>query len=123
MSGFDFPIPMVTGFLGGTGTLALSDSGQVVAWIRNPETQAVLERVVRPGSNTVKILSLDEAEDPWTAIRERRNSLLDASDSTQAADRPMAAADLDAWRVYRTALRDIPAQADPASVVWPTPPE
>ena len=54
-------------------------------------------------------------------VRQQRNSLLAASDWTQANDIPQATKD--AWAVYRQALRDVPQQAGfPTNVVWPTKP-
>ena len=54
-------------------------------------------------------------------IRQQRNSLLTASDWTQAADVPQATKDL--WATYRQALRDIPQQAGfPTNVTWPQKP-
>ena len=56
-------------------------------------------------------------------LRRKRDSLLRASDWTQAADAPLTSAVLDAWRAYRRALRDLPATtADPRNPQWPLPP-
>lgn len=56
-------------------------------------------------------------------LRRKRDSLLRASDWTQAADAPLTSAVLDAWRAYRRALRDLPEQApDPRNPKWPLPP-
>lgn len=53
-----------------------------------------------------------------TQVRARRDELLEASDSMALADRIT-----DAWRTYRQALRDVPAQSGfPTSVTWPTEP-
>ncbi len=52
------------------------------------------------------------------AKRLERDSLLAASDVHALADKIT-----DEWRVYRQALRDVPAQAGfPANVTWPTEP-
>jgi len=60
---------------------------------------------------------LDQA---WKHIRYERNRLLTASDWTVLADSPTPTA---AWKVYRQALRDLPANTtDPFNPVWPTPP-
>lgn len=54
-------------------------------------------------------------------LREQRNARLAASDWTQAPDAPTA--DVAAWKVYRQALRDLPAQwTYPNAVLWPTAP-
>ena len=68
------------------------------------------------------------AEYQWREIRLRRDALLTQSDWTQNAD---VSVDVDAWRTYRQALRDMPQNvSDPASVYgdsdhadWPTKPE
>ena len=49
--------------------------------------------------------------------RVKRNALLSASDSMALADRIT-----DGWRVYRQALRDLPAQSRFPDVTWPTEP-
>jgi hypothetical protein len=35
----------------------------------------------------------------------------------------MTAAKKDEWRAYRQALLDVPQQADPFDIVWPTKPQ
>ena len=51
-------------------------------------------------------------------VRARRNALLSESDHMALADRIT-----DAWRTYRQALRDIPAQSGfPTNVNWPVEP-
>lgn len=62
-------------------------------------------------------------EEQWTIVRARRDGLLAASDWTQAADAPLSGLAVEAWRLYRRALRDIPESfADPSSIVWPETP-
>jgi len=51
------------------------------------------------------------------AIREERNKLLSASDHMALADRIT-----DAWKTYRQALRDVPAQSGFPDVTWPVEP-
>ena len=56
-------------------------------------------------------------------LRRKRDSLLRASDWTQASDVPLTAEQVLAWRSYRSALRDLPATtADPRNPQWPLPP-
>jgi hypothetical protein len=70
----------------------------------------------------------DAEEAAWAAgadtraaasVREDRDSRLAATDWMANSDVTMS----DAWRTYRAALRDIPAQAGfPNSVTWPSEP-
>lgn len=55
----------------------------------------------------------------WERVRQKRDGLLASSDWTQIKDAPLTAAQSAKWSVYRQALRDVPAQADPLAVVWP----
>ena len=56
---------------------------------------------------------------PLKELRETRTKLLAESDWMANSDVTMS----DAWRTYRQALRDLPANtSDPANPVWPTPP-
>lgn len=58
---------------------------------------------------------LSEAE----TVRAKRNQLLFESDGMALVDRMT-----DAWRTYRQALRNIPAQSGfPSNVIWPPKPE
>lgn len=59
-------------------------------------------------------------EAAWKSLRVQRDGLLAASDWTVLSDTPASTA---AWKTYRQALRDLPANTtDPHNVVWPTPP-
>ncbi len=56
----------------------------------------------------------------WQQLRIERDRLLAASDWTVLGDSPTPTA---AWKTYRQALRDLPANTtDPFNPVWPTPP-
>lgn len=56
----------------------------------------------------------------WRKLREERNQMLAACDWTVLADTPTSTT---AWKAYRQALRDLPANTeDPQNPVWPTPP-
>lgn len=58
--------------------------------------------------------------DPWILLRFSRNKKLGATDWTQVADTPV---DQAAWKAYRQALRDLPANTtDPENPDWPVPP-
>ena len=59
-------------------------------------------------------------EELASAVRSKRDAMLSACDWTQVADAPV---DQSAWREYRQALRDVPAQPTfPHSVEWPVAP-
>lgn len=65
-----------------------------------------------------KIAELQAAE-PMRILREERDRLIAESDWMANSDVTMS----DAWRTYRQALRDLPANtSDPANPVWPTKP-
>ena len=58
----------------------------------------------------------------WNEVRQSRNAALADSDWTAVKDRSMS----QAWKDYRTALRDLPqnhASANDAADNWPQPPE
>jgi len=66
--------------------------------------------------------SNDDASDDlvWDRLHYRRDTLLSESDYRVVADAP---GDVDAWRTYRQALRDLPANTtDPRQAVWPVAP-
>jgi hypothetical protein len=68
----------------------------------------------------VKIEGYVAPEKTWAELRGERDALLNASDWMGISDRTMS----DAQATYRQRLRDIPQDhADPAAVVWPTPPD
>ena len=57
------------------------------------------------------------------AIREKRDRLLNESDWTQANDTALSHEMVEAYRVYRQALRDITSQEEfPYNVIWPEKP-
>jgi len=54
-------------------------------------------------------------------LRRKRNMLLFNSDwIVSISDSPLSMEKIEEWKVYRQALRDLPASETP---VWPTPPE
>ena len=61
-----------------------------------------------------------DAATAWVAVRAERDALLKATDWTQLPDVPPSTRAL--WTDYRQALRDVPEQSDPFSVVWPVAP-
>tara|TARA_R110002072_G_scaffold2699_1_gene21820 strand:+ start:1318 stop:1599 length:282 start_codon:yes stop_codon:yes gene_type:complete len=85
--------------------------------------------------NGTKVLFTAEEEAEWNAVnaaaaanadnvaaaqvREERDVLLAVCDWRASSDVTMS----DAWRTYRAALRDVPAQAGfPNSITWPSEP-
>lgn len=64
---------------------------------------------------------LDEHK-AWALVRARRDSLLASTDwrviKAQEAGQSLAPE----WGVYRQALRDVTAQANPGAIDWPVPP-
>ncbi|MHA1597627.1 MAG: phage tail assembly chaperone [Alphaproteobacteria bacterium] len=56
-------------------------------------------------------------------LRDRRNQLLIETDYTQGVDAPVGT-DVEACKIYRQALRDLPANTPaPSNPTWPTPQE
>mgnify|MGYP003136567789 CR=1 FL=1 len=56
----------------------------------------------------------------FAALREKRNTLLAKTDWRGMSDLTMP----DAWKTYRQALRDLPANtADPTDITWPEEPD
>lgn len=65
-------------------------------------------------------LAAEHEEQQWDSLRYWRNQKLAACDWTVLSDTQTSTA---AWKTYRQALRDLPANTtDPANPVWPTPP-
>lgn len=65
-------------------------------------------------------IATEEQGFAWEALRQRRNALLAECDWTVLSDSPTPTA---AWKAYRQALRDLPANTtDPTAPDWPTPP-
>ena len=63
-----------------------------------------------------------DAAAAWKAVRARRDAQLTACDwvvtRAQEAGEPVP----EPWGVYRQALRDVTAQADPLNIAWPVAP-
>ena len=65
-------------------------------------------------------LDASSIESAWALLRAERSAKLSATDWTVLGDSPTPTA---AWKTYRQALRDLPANTtDPFNPVWPTPP-
>ncbi|EGO65727.1 tail fiber assembly protein [Acetonema longum] len=63
------------------------------------------------------------AEEKMAAIRTERDWLLDASDKYMMIDYPVTDEQRETWRIYRQALRDMPANCDPDNPTWPVAPQ
>ena len=64
-----------------------------------------------------------DLENAWVLLRRDRDQLLLMSDHTQHEDAPFTDNQKSAWRTYRQALRDLPANtSDPKSPVFPPAP-
>lgn len=62
----------------------------------------------------------EKREDAEKSVRAKRDSLISETDYLLASDYPISAEDLEAVKVYRQALRDVPQRAGfPFDVVWP----
>jgi hypothetical protein len=57
------------------------------------------------------------------SVIQERNKKLEESDWTQVSDNGLSDELKEAWRVYRQALRDLPATYDLENPVWPEPPQ
>ena len=63
-----------------------------------------------------------KVDDQWVVVRKKRDDLLASTDWVAIKQAELGGPIASDWRTYRQALRDIPLQADPFNVVWPTPP-
>ena len=62
----------------------------------------------------------EKREEAEKYVRAKRDSLISETDYLLASDYPISAEDLEAVKVYRQALRDVPQQEGfPYDVVWP----
>jgi hypothetical protein len=68
------------------------------------------------GNDTTKDARL--LADKWLAVRRDRDSRLSQTDYLALSDSTLA----DNMTTYRQALRDVPSQADPDNITWPTKP-
>lgn len=86
--------------------------------IFDASTGQTTEREFTVQEETERLNQLEN--DAWKQLRIERNRLLAESDWTVLADSPTSTA---AWKTYRQALRDLPANTtDPTAPDWPTPP-
>lgn len=58
--------------------------------------------------------------DPWIALRQERNLILQSTDWTQLSDVSLTTAEKAAWKEYRQKLRDLPQDyPDANKISWP----
>ena len=70
------------------------------------------------------IVDEDAAEQALSSLRRQRNQLLAETDWVITMHKELGTNIPAAWKTYRQALRDLPANTeDPANPVWPTKPE
>jgi len=72
--------------------------------------------------NASKSTDAEVLAQKWQNQREIRDDLLSESDwvVTKASETGVAVSN--EWKTYRQALRDVPTQADPDNITWPTKP-
>ena len=99
-----------------------------------PDIETVLSGVTMPYTETNYQLALSEAwqgkvtveevADTADEIRARRDRLLAVTDWAVLPDSPLDAQSLEAVKIYRQALRDVPQQEHfPSAITWPRMPE
>lgn len=67
--------------------------------------------------------SAEKTSPQWDAMRAERNKRLTACDWTVLTDADLTTAKKNAWKAYRTLLRDLPeVTEDPSVVTWPVAP-
>lgn len=82
-----------------------------------------LGKVITYKSRKLQLVEYVPVALTWDTIRARRDVYLSKSDWTQIPDNQMDAELVEAWRVYRQALRDVTETfAHPDEVVWPVSP-
>ena len=108
-------------------TVILEDTGEEARFTANPADpedygRELFAMLSGPKAAEVEACTEEEKLAFFSAgVRFDRNVLLEQSDWTQLPDVPEATKA--AWKAYREALRDVPAQAGfPYNVEWPTPP-
>ena len=100
-----------------------ADSG--LALIVVPDSVAipqVIIRVVQSANGAEFIVDQEAIHQQWRNVKEGRNQQLAASDWICSVS-DFAHPKKDAYVVYRQALRDITAQANPFALVWPSAPQ
>lgn len=76
----------------------------------------------RHDGSRVKIDPTLEVGERWKRVRAERDRLLAESDPAMMKARDLNQK-VNEWASYRQALRDVPTQADPKNIIWPSKPE
>ena len=100
-----------------------ADSGNALIVV--PDSVAipqVIIRVVQSANGAEFIVDQEAIHQQWRNVKEGRNQQLAASDWICSVS-DFAHPKKDAYVVYRQALRDITAQANPFALVWPQVPQ
>lgn len=91
--------------------------GETIEWLDEVQTEPTEAEI------QAEIARLT-AEQPWKDLRTRRNQLIAETDWIITMHKEKGTNIPAAWKTYRQALRDLPANTeDPANPVWPTKPE
>ena len=99
--------------------VSIGNESDTSTWMVQPESEQPSAQPIIDAIN-VNDWTQDNA---WADLRVSRNAKLDASDWTQVSDTALTPTQVDAWKVYRTALRDLPSNTvDPFNPEWPIPP-
>lgn len=80
-------------------------------------------KVIKPDENgyPIAVDNVRSDEELITEARVKRDALLAQSDWTQLQDAVLSEEDVQKWRMYRQALRDVPQQSEfPQQIIWPT---
>ena len=106
--------------------------GQRLVADQTPDYDSLTQYIVRvepvpEGQNYVEYQIVDityTQEELIESALEKRKLLFLECDWTQLPDAQLTTAQVDAWKVYRQALRDITEQPDyPNTIIWPVKPE
>ena len=124
-------VEIETGVINGTLmvqeiTSSLSDSDFMATQYWKDGSWHTRERCPAPHHRWENYEWVKDMDEFWTGIRFQRNGLLSSTDWTQVADNNLTDSEKEAWRLYRTALRDITTTyslvEDESDVVWPLQP-
>jgi hypothetical protein len=99
--------------------VSIGNESDTSTWTVQPESEQPSAQPIIDAINVNDWIQ----DNAWADLRVSRNAKLDASDWTQASDTALTEEQVEEWRVYRHALRDLPSNTvDPFNPQWPTPP-